>query len=250
MNIVVLIGCLLSLLLLSWCAVKDSSPDTFNSDKTTATSTIQTRAINNIEQKSEKGQNDLTLSENDYTIKLPEGVVHFIRNDNKIMIKFKDDLDQKSIENILNDLGWFKKYDKNRLSPLKKNLISAELKEAAWTNYEQITNKIEESSNVIYTAPVLIYKNKEQSLYDTFYVKVRTERDLNLLNDYAIKFSFTLEKGKQTSAPLGSGEVNAIYFGKINKSSAGNSFEIAKYLQSLNLFEFVEPDFIYTMSSQ
>ena len=183
----------------------------------------------------------LKLSINDYTLKLPEGYVNFRIDENKIAIKFTENATYENIQSFLNSSNLFERFDSSWFVPFPKGIMIAQFR----VNLSDLTffNKLELVENypyVQYVAPVLIYNEKtQQALYDLFYVKLKNADDIEELKKYASILKFEIEKEYENNS----------YFCKINKLSSGNSFEICKYFQNLNLFEFAEPDFILWLKS-
>lgn len=181
---------------------------------------------------SARGQ-DIHLSATEYNIVLPEGRVQFPLNEGKLIIKFRDGVSEYSIQQYFKSSNLFSEYKTDWKVPFL-GLYRAELRNGI--SSEQAIATIEQSNDVIYTAPVVWYKDMEQSLFDAFFVKVNSEANMQMLRQLATQLSFS----------IGEQQDKDIYICRVTKASAGNSFEIAKHLQSLNTFEFAEPDFIYT----
>lgn len=183
----------------------------------------------------------IKLATKDYTIKLPEGNVNFRVDETKMVIKFKDNTSIETIEEFLTSQNTFKKFDSRWLLPFPKGVMVAQLNEGNSNSYLELLANIQQNLIVQYTAPVMVYNEKtQQALYDLFYVKVRNRSDYELLKKYATSLNFEIEQEKEKD----------IYFCKINKQTKGNAFEVTKYLQSLNVFENVEPDFILWLQPQ
>jgi hypothetical protein len=180
-----------------------------------------------------RGQN-IRLSADQYDIVLPEGKVHFPLNAQKLIIKFREGFSEAAIQQYFKSSDLLKGYKAEWKVPLPGNIYRVELKDGI--SLQQAHTAISQSNDVIYTAPVVWYKDMEQSLMDDFLVKVNTPADMQMLRQLATQFSFNVEKELDKD----------IYTCRITKATPGNAFEVAKYLQSLNKFEFVEPDFIYT----
>ena len=177
----------------------------------------------------------IKLSKDKYDIKLPEGNVHFRFHEQKLTVKFNDGISEEAIQEYLAATGLFQEYSKDWIIPAP--LTHRPVLKAGVT-YEQAAEVLKQSADVRYVAPVVMYKDEEQSLYDLFYVRVKEDGDLAILRDLAKQFNFAVEG----QFP----DLKRVYTCRINKSSAGNTFEIAKHIQSLNKFEWAEPDFIYT----
>ena len=178
-----------------------------------------------------------TLPKDEYSIKLPEGYVHFELDTCKVLIKFNEGLSEYLIDNYLKykqnlaeyDSIWYLTSPKVTIVQVKKNKVTL--------TYTEMIKSIQKNPMIEYTAPVLKYKSKDQwTLYNMFFVKLKNDKDINVLKHYANKLKFIIDKEWDKN----------IFLCLVNKKSKGNTFELAKYLQSLSLFEFVEPDFIYT----
>ncbi len=173
------------------------------------------------------------LSQTAYDLVLPEGKVHFAFDDKKVVLKLKPGV---------NPTGFFKEnsalfaaYEVGWKVPFPE-VYRPVLRAVSGKSYAQSVAQLERLSDVEYVAPVVRYRDLEQSLYDLFYVKLKSPADLPFLQKQAQEFGFRIGEKRDSD----------IYFCKVNKTSAGNSFEIAARLQSLRRFAFAEPDFIYT----
>ncbi|MBP1673027.1 MAG: large protein [Bacteroidetes bacterium] len=181
------------------------------------------------------GQN-VKLGIEDYNILLPEGIVHFTIDKSKITICFEDDVtNEQRAEFLKNSKGVFKRYQTD-WEFLTESITIAQLDSGVTDeSYFNTIKKIQQSSIIKYVAPVLTYKNEQmQALYNMLFVSLRKPTDIDTLKYYAKLYN--LEIGQSE------GQIIRCY---VNKNSSGNSFEIAKHLQLLNLFNFAEPDFVY-----
>jgi PKD repeat protein len=179
---------------------------------------------------------DIRLANSQYDIQLPEGRVHFPVNEKKLAIKFRDGSSEDAIIQYLNTSGLFEPYSKDWKIPAPL-MYWPVLKSSI--PYNEAVAAIKANSNVDYVAPVLQYKDAEQSLYDLFYVGLREDADMSILRSLAQQLNFAIEE----QFP----DQKNVYRCRINKNSAGNTFEIAKYLQSLDKFKWAEPDFVYIL---
>lgn len=176
----------------------------------------------------------LQLPHNGYDLKLPEGPVHFGFDDTKVIISFKQGTD---VQAFFREKAFFGKYDKSWKVPFPA-VYRATLSIPAGSSYDAVITQIKASATVAYVAPVVKYKNLEQSVYDLFYVKLKKGGSKSVLDEKATALGFRIEKEY----------THNVYFCRVDKNSAGNAFEMAARLQSLNVFEYAEPDFIYTCS--
>lgn len=178
------------------------------------------------------------LSSENYNLQLPEGDVHFKVDKNKIVIKFKDGYSKSDIANFFRSGELFKEYKPTWHFPFP-DVLAAEINNTG-LSYEEVLKQVQQNSAVAYTAPVLLYGEQQQALFDQFYVKVKNAGDIELLRNYAEQLKFEVVKEYEKN----------IYRCRVTKASAGNSFEISKYLQDKEKFAFAEPDFIYTCQLQ
>lgn len=181
------------------------------------------------------GQN-IHLTHNDYTIQLPEGRVNFTFNEKKIAVSFNSDFSEDAIIQYFNTSGLFEPYAKEWKRP-HPVMYFAVLKDGR--DYNEALAALNANANVAYVAPVLLYGKEEQALYDVLTVKLKADGDIAELRTLGQQFNFAVEGQFQN--------MKNVYVCRINKNSAGNTLEIAKHLQSLNKFEWAEPDFIYTL---
>ena len=158
---------------------------------------------------------NINLSKDKYDIKLPEGNVHFRFHEQKLTVKFNDGISEEAIQEYLAATGLFQEYSKDWIIPAP--LTHRPVLKAGVT-YEQAAEVLKQSADVRYVAPVVMYKDEEQSLYDLFYVRVKEDGDLAILRDLAKQFNFAVEG----QFP----DLKRVYTCRINKSSAGNTFEI------------------------
>lgn len=171
-----------------------------------------------------------------YILKLPEGETKFEVDETKMVLKFKETIPFDSILQFFKTQEVFATFDSSWQLNFPVGIIVAKLKaEPMGKSYVDILANIQQNSQIIFTAPVLSYKtNTQQALYDLFYVKLKNPSDTGLLKGYAEKLGFVIQKMNES-----------LIYCRVTKNSAGNAFEIAKFLQGLDRFEFVEPDFIY-----
>lgn len=181
------------------------------------------------------GQN-INLTPDNYTINLPEGRVNFSFNDKRFVVRFNDGFSEESIIQYLNSTGLFEPYDKEWKRPHPVVYLPV-LK--AGVSYTEAVATVKANANVQYVTTALWYKDQEQYLYDLFFVHLRSDEDITLLRSIGQQFNFAVEGQFRN--------MKNVYACRINKNSAGNTFEIAKHLQSLDKFKWAEPDFIYTL---
>ncbi|MBL0049688.1 MAG: hypothetical protein IPP32_16520 [Bacteroidetes bacterium] len=178
----------------------------------------------------------LFLQKDQYSIRLPEGEISFKVDTSCIAIKFKEEISNKEIGSFLKSTNMFLSFDTSYTLPFPKIVIANFDNNKSKTFWQRKINDIQKNEIVDYAAPVLIYNNNHrQVLYNLFYVKLKDSKDINKLKIIAESQKFI----------VGEEYENNIFFCRVNKHTKGNTFEISKYLQQLNLFEFAEPDFIY-----
>ncbi len=171
-----------------------------------------------------------------YVLRLPEGDVRFDVDTTVIVIKFferfksqfQEYLTKRSEPGVFDSIQTIA-YQDLILGYLSRGLSSNEI--------IPLIAELEKDSLIEYVTPVLKYKGQtSQYVYDLFYVKIKSEEGLDTLQALANELNFLIQKEYEPN----------IYFCRATKKSAGNAFELALHLQHLNLFEYVEPDFIYT----
>jgi subtilisin family serine protease len=180
----------------------------------------------------------LERNTDEYDIRLPEGKVHFRVHPKEISVCFIDSAteEQKASffaahEDLFGDgPSVLKLPEKDKVYLVS---LAAEL---SGKNYTDALAVLKSSPIIKNVSPVLLYgKNRKQIPYDMFFVKIRNSGGLQTLKKYASVFHFDIEREAY----------NNIYFCRTHKNSAGNTFEIAAWLQNLDDFQFAEPDFMY-----
>ncbi len=174
----------------------------------------------------------IRLSQTAYDLALPEGKVHFAFNDKKVIVKLKAGVNPMAF--FRQNSALFAPYEADWKVPFPE--VYRPILRGGGKGYAQDVARLEALADVEYVAPVVKYRGLEQSLYDLFFVKLKKAADLSLLEAQARDLGFRIGEKKDGN----------IIFCHVSKTSAGNSFEVAARLQSLRLFAFAEPDFIYT----
>jgi hypothetical protein len=180
------------------------------------------------------GNRSVHLPHNAYQLKLPEGKVQFSFSESEIIVSLKPGVDAASFF-ASRSSQFARPYAADWNVPFPE-VYRAAISTTPGKTYEQAVAELSADPQVAYIAPVLVYNNLKQSLYDLFYVKLKQSGDMEKLRALANTLHFKIEPRQE----LG------VHLCRIDKASTGNSFEIAAYLQSLDIFEIAEPDFIYT----
>lgn len=177
---------------------------------------------------------DIRLQPGQYNIRLPEGKTSFRVDETQVLVRFKGKPSHKEMSSFFASQGVFESFEPSWVLPFPDGVV-AKFKNNAALSFTEKLELLARHELIDYSAPVLVYNEKvQQAVYDLFYVKVNGNSQLEQLEAIARQFRFTVEKEY----------IDGIYFCRIDKNSLGNAFEVSKYIQSLNLFQFAEPDFV------
>lgn len=121
------------------------------------------------------------------------------------------------------------------------NLNSLSRKNLHWALVNNLieNNKLQ-SSELIYAAPSFLVNGKEVNLSQYFYVKLKNEGDLGILEDMANKNKVEII-GNDAYMPLW-------YILSCDKYSRGNALEMANYFYESGLFASAQPDLMEDMN--
>ena len=121
------------------------------------------------------------------------------------------------------------------------NLNSLSRKNLHWALVNNVIEKNKlQSSELIYAAPSFLVNGKEVNLSQYFYVKLKNEGDLGILEDMAIKNKVEII-GNDAYMPLW-------YILSCDKYSRGNALEMANYFYESGLFASAQPDLMEDMN--
>lgn len=182
------------------------------------------------------GAQNIKLKANDYKLLLPEGEVHFNVDKSKMTIRFEDSVTQEQrVAFFKSQAEIFKPYQTD-WELFAEQVVLAKLDSSiSEESYLNAVTQIQQTPLVKYSAPVLTYNNKYmQALYDLLFVHLKKPEDIDTLKHFAKVFKLEIDQS--------GGQLIRC---RVTKNSQANTFEIAKYLQSFNLFQFAEPDFIF-----
>jgi hypothetical protein len=178
----------------------------------------------------------IRLQPAEYSLQLPEGFTTFKVDESKVMLRFNNKLSEQDMQEFFAATGLFNSFESSWVLPFPDGVIAQFKETGSKLTYPEKLEWLNRHDAVSYSAPVLLYNNHvQQAVYDLFYVRLNQQVPVSVLQEQARLLHFTIEKEY----------INNIYFCRINKYSAGNAFEIARYLQSLRTIEFAEPDFVY-----
>jgi hypothetical protein len=182
------------------------------------------------------GAQDIKLKADEYSLNLPEGIVHFDIDKSRMTIRFEDSVTQEQRVTFFKSLpSIFKPYQSDWELFTERVILAKIDSSISDEAYLNAVTQIQQSPLFKYTAPVLTYNGKYmQALYDLLFVHLKKPEDIDTLKHFANIFKLELDQS--------GGQLIRC---RLTKNSRVNTFEIAKYLQSFNLFEFAEPDFIF-----
>ena len=176
----------------------------------------------------------IKLQTDQYSILLPEGKTTFRVDEAQILVRFKGKPSHQAMRDFFASQGLFETFDRSWILPFPDGVVATFKKNTALSFIEKL-DLLQQNELIEYSAPVLVYNEKiQQAVYDLFYVKVKDAGQLEQLRAIAGQLHFTVEKEY----------IDGIYFCRTDKSSSGNAFEISRYIQSLSIFPFAEPDFV------
>lgn len=177
---------------------------------------------------------NIKLRQDQYHIQLPEGKTTFRVDESQVMIRFEGKPSHQVMSDFFAKQGLFEPFEASWVLPFPDGVVARFNKTSVLTFIEKLA-MLQQNEFVNYTAPVLVYNEKtQQAVYDLFYVKAKDAQQLQQLTALSKQLRFSIEKEY----------MDGIYFCRIDKNSTGNAFEIARYIQSLELFAFAEPDFV------
>ncbi|MES2690745.1 MAG: S8 family serine peptidase [Bacteroidota bacterium] len=176
----------------------------------------------------------IKLQPGEYSIRLPEGKTTFRVDETQVLVRLKGKPSHKAMSDFFASQGLFETFDQSWVLPFPDGVV-ARFSNRSDLSFTEKLSLLQQNELIEYSAPVLVYNEKiQQAVYDLFYVKVTDAGQLQQLQSMAKQLNFTVEKEY----------IDGIYFCRVNKNSLGNAFEIAKYIQSLSIFPFAEPDFV------
>jgi len=178
----------------------------------------------------QKSNNPMRLRLDEYDITLPEGKVHFRIDTTKFLLIYPPSYSKTELKDYLQKLSIFNQInDTDFINYPKAVIVDPKIS----STYDQTYQDIQTQLPNFTVSPMLLYKNIRQAIYNKFFVKISSSQK-QLLENYAQELHFTTEESK----------LENIYW-CTSENSTFNSFELARFLQSEEIFDIVEPDFIY-----
>ena len=168
----------------------------------------------------------------------PDGKINFNLSTEKILIKFKEDIDYATQTKILSAVKNLQPVQKEMFLPSPKVVIAQTNGKAL--NEKEINELINEVRNlpgVAYVNPLLIYEDGTmQAVMNRFFVKLKKKEDVKILAADAEKNHFKVTKSYQYD-PL-------LQYVEMEDNANLNALTLANALSESKKYAFVEVDFL------